>query len=141
MKTAAYKRILAWCAKVVCLVVILAGCGNMGVTAGGESGSGMIVAGVGTGGTGVVKSANGGVSAPSTDYSGAMVFLDINNNRLPDPDEPFAYTDQNGSYVLQTDAANLTVYPLLLQAIAGVTMEKATGRAVAEGFVTLLVQQ
>ena len=141
MKTApSFARCLTWYGKLICLVaaLALAGCGGTTMSSDGStSGSGTIVAGVGTGGTGVVRS-----SAPATSNSvlvGAIVFLDTNNNQLPDGGEPFAYTDQDGAYTLQANPADLAAYPLLIQAVAGATVDKTTGQPLTEGFVAPLI--
>jgi hypothetical protein len=117
-------------------IMALAGCGAAGSSA--ESGSGTIIGGVGIGGTGVVRASLLSTTAGTSALSGAIVFLDTNNNHLSDPDEPFAFTGQNGSYTLQADAAALAAYPLLLQAIAGATIDTTTGQPVPAGFVMQL---
>jgi hypothetical protein len=123
------------------LALILAGCGSGSITtSGGESGSGTIVSGVGTGGTGVVRASQPAPLTGITGLVGAIVFLDINDNQQADLDEPFAYTDQNGSYSLQADPAALAQYPLLLKAVAGVTIDKATGQMAANGYIVPLGQ-
>lgn len=137
--TPSFARCLTWYGKLVCLVAVLAlaGCGGATMSSdGSSSGGGTIVAGVGTGGTGVVRS---GAPATSSVLVGAIVFLDTNNNQLPDGDEPFAYTDQDGNYVLQADPADLAAHPLLIQAVAGATVDKTTGQPLAEGFVAPLI--
>lgn len=119
---------------------LLAGCGDLSATSSnGESGGGMIISGVGTGGTGVVKSA---LQAPVTDTGliAAVVFRDRNGNRLHDQDEPFAITGQDGSCSLLPDPADGTEHPLLLQTVAGVTVVKATGQVVTGSTVIDLAQ-
>lgn len=128
----------AWYATVVCLVVgiTLAGCGDGSLTTG-SGGSGTIIAGVGTGGTGVIKSSLTESSA-ATGLIGAVVFLDKNGNMLPDPDEPTAVTDQDGVYQLTSDAAEASSYPVLIQAVAGKTILKATGQVVTDSSIVRL---
>lgn len=135
--TPSFARCLTWYGKLICLAaaVALAGCGNTGMYT--DSGSGTIVAGVGTGGTGVVRSSAS--ASTSSVLVGAIVFLDTNNNQLLDGGEPFAYTDQDGAYTLQVSPADLAAYPLLIQAVAGATVDKATGQPLAEGFVAPLI--
>lgn len=133
-----------WRLLAVCLLCsfVLAGCGgDIGLTAdgGGTSGGGLIVGGIGTGGTGVVRASTAEPVADS-EFAGAVVFVDKNGNRLPDPDEPFAITDQNGNYALQADAAQITAYPVLLQAIEGKTVVRATGQVVTATSVMELRQ-
>lgn len=128
----------------VCLLCsfVLAGCGGeIGLTAdgGGTSGGGLIVGGIGTGGTGVIRSSAAEPVAGSA-FIGAVVFVDKNGNRLPDPDEPFATTDQDGNYALQADAAEIAAYPVLLQAKEGTTIVKATGQVVTSTYVVELKQ-
>lgn len=141
MNTApSFARCLTWYGKLICLIaaLALAGCGGATMSSDGStSGGGTIVAGVGTGGTGVVRSSAS--ASTSSILVGAIVFLDTNNNQLPDGDEPFAYTDQDGSYTLQIDPAQLAAYPLLIQAVAGATVDKTTGQPLAEGFVAPLI--
>ena len=142
MNTApSFARCLTWYGKLICLIaaLALAGCGGATMSSDGStSGGGTIVAGVGTGGTGVVRSSAS--ASTSSILVGAIVFLDTNNNQLPDGDESFAYTDQNGSYSLQADPAALAQYPLLLKAVAGVTIDKATGQIAANGYIVPLGQ-
>ena len=128
----------------VCLLCsfVLAGCGGeIGLTAdgGGTSGGGLIVGGIGTGGTGVIRSSTAEPVADSA-FAGAVVFVDKNGNRLPDPDEPFAITDQDGNYALQADAAQIAAYPVLLQVIEGKTVVRATGQVAAATSVVELRQ-
>ena len=132
----------SWYAVGTCLVALLflSGCGGEIGTAtssisSGSSGGGVIIGGVGTGGTGVVKSV---LKEPVTGniLISAVVFVDKNGNRLPDPGEPSVVTDQEGSYTLPADAAELAAYPLLMQAIAGTTIVKATGQVVTSSYVT-----
>ena len=141
MKTApSFARCLTWYGKLICLVAALAlvGCGGATMSSDGStSGGGTIVAGVGTGGTGVVRSSAS--ASTSSVLVGAIVFLDTNNNQLLDGGEPFAYTDQDGAYTLQVSPADLAAYPLLIQAVAGATVDKATGQPLAEGFVAPLI--
>jgi hypothetical protein len=137
----AFRAVQGIIAVSLAVVATLAGCGEMSMTtdAGSISGGGTIISGVGTGGTGVIKTA---ASLPDTGTGliGAIVFLDTNNNRLADADEPFAYTDQNGSYTLQLDPAEAAAYPLLLQAVAGATINKATGQVITSSSIVALGQ-
>jgi hypothetical protein len=137
----AFRAVQGIIAVSLAVVATLAGCGDMSMTtdAGSISGGGTIIAGVGTGGTGVIKTA---ASLPDTGtgFIGAIVFLDTNNNRLADADEPFAYTDQDGKYTLQLDPAEAAAYPLLMQAVEGTTINKATGLPVSSTSVVVLGQ-
>lgn len=122
-------KILAAC---LLLAAAFAGCGGeIGLSgdSGGTSGGGLIIGGVGTGGTGVIK-ASTAETAVDSGLIGAIVFQDKNGNRQPDPDEPSAITDQNGSYRLTLDSVEPAAYPLLIMAVAGKTIVKATGQMV-----------
>lgn len=122
-------------------VLVLVGCGNADFSAtDGQSGGGQIISGVGTGGTGVVKSSAPALITGNVNLIGAVVFLDKNSNRLPDAEEPCIFTDQDGRYTLQADADDLARYPLMLQAVAGATLQKTTGLPLDEGFVQPLPQ-
>lgn len=120
------------------VVLLASGCGDLGLT-GGESGGGTVISGVGTGGTGVVKAATR-ITAADSGLVGAIVFVDTNGNRLPDPGEPSAVTDRNGAFDLQLDTAEAASCPLLMQAIAGKTVIKATGLVVADSYIVQLEQ-
>lgn len=125
---------------------ILAGCGDLSATSmnssgsittgSAESGGGTIISGVGVGGTGVVKTGQSVQAAAETGLVDAIVFVDLNNNRQPDPDEPQARTDANGSYRLELGAGRAVTYPVLLQALAGLTRDRITGETVPETYVT-----
>ncbi len=131
-------------------LVALVGCGSgFGTTSSdsgtgvgsGTSGSGLIIGGVGSGGTGVVRvAAQPAVTSGSAGYSGAIVFLDENGNGLLDSGEPFAYSDAAGGYTLAVDPALAAGYPLLLETVAGATVDLATGRTVDAARVTTLRQ-
>ena len=144
------KKIVTAAALLVCCLtagLVLWGCGNTTLSgadasgAGGFSGGGTIIAGVGTGGTGVIKSSLAASPSGRCGLIGAVVFLDTNSNRQHDPDEPFAYTDQNGAYTIQVSQADLAAYPLLVQAVAGSTIDMATGQTVSSGYIAPLDQQ
>ncbi len=111
------------------------GCGSGLTTA--ESGSGVIVGGVGTGGTGVIKASLPGAT-PDSCLVKAVVFADKNGNRQLDDGEPNATSDANCGYTLTLDPAEAGQYPLLVMAIAGVTLDKATNRPVSESYVVEL---
>jgi hypothetical protein len=92
-----------------------------------------IIAGCGSSGTGSGTSAS--VSNPAsltTSISGkvadgylvgATVFLDKNGNYQLDSGEPTATTDQNGSYTLKVDPADVGKYPVVALATAGQTYD------------------
>lgn len=111
------------------VVGLLSACGDVGLNtadSGGINGSGQIIAGVGTGGTGIIKVAQ--AARCNTGLVGGLVFLDQNGNRQPDPQEPFAYTDQKGYFSLRTSDAALRESALLIMAIEGTTTDMATGQ-------------
>ena len=119
----------------VAVLALAAGCGDVMLTSdSGSSGGGQIIGGIGSGGTGVVRTAML-KPAEGTGLIDAVVFMDKNGNRLPDADEPFATTDQDGNYVLQAVSTDVASYPLLLQAVAGRTVVKATGEVVSGSYV------
>lgn len=129
------------------LLTALLGCGNMDIsgTSGGSSpgvgggGGGIIVGGVGTGGTGIVKSS---VVTQKNDgtilFAGALVFYDLDRNGRPDGDEPFAHTDAQGSYTLDLPPGAPPDTPLLLKVIAGTTVNLASGQVVPETLTTVV---
>lgn len=121
------------------VMAFVAGCGDVSSSTGSSvgsstiGGSGMIVAGVGTGGTGVVTSASAD-SYVAPVLVGAIVFMDKNGNRQPDADEPSVLTDSDGNYTMPSDAG-ATTGTLLMQAVAGSTIVKATGQMVTESYI------
>jgi len=124
------------------VMAFVAGCGDVSSSTGSSAGStvggsGMIVAGVGTGGTGVVTSASADTYVAPV-LIGAIVFMDKNGNRQPDADEPSVLTDSDGNYTMPSDAAGATTGTLLMQAVAGSTIIKATGQVVTESYIVEL---
>ena len=113
--------------------------GGGGSTPGGGtiSGGGIIIGGVGTGGTGVVKSsALAAIAMPggSTGFAGAIVFIDSNRNSRLDADEVFAYTNGQGGYTLPAAAGAPPDAQFMISAVAGATIDLATGQVVQESF-------
>lgn len=99
--------------------------------------------GVGTGGTGGTRNPGNGNTA-TTSVSGkvadgllanATVFLDKNGNYQPDRDEPTTATDQNGSYTLVVDSADMGRYPIVAVATRGITVDKGTGLTVPNSYL------
>lgn len=100
-------------------VALLAGCG-----AGGNS----VSAGVGTGGTGSLAKITG--YAADGYLVNATTFLDRNGNYRLDEGEPSTFTDGNGAFTLDVDPADIGKCPIVVLAMAGVTVDKDTGTAV-----------
>ena len=55
--------------------------------------------------------------------SNAVVFLDLNENGFLDEDEPSTLTDENGNYSILASNADLNKFPIVVQAIAGSTVD------------------
>lgn len=140
-------------ASALLLLLILVSCGNMDISAAGNTGStgggspstgggGVIVGGIGTGGTGVVKAAATPAALTGVvPFASAVVFHDLNRNGLLDNGEPFAQTDPQGSYTLGPPPGMPSDTPLLLKVIAGTTVNLATGQLVSETSTTIVTEQ
>ena len=55
--------------------------------------------------------------------SNAVVFLDLNENGFLDEDEPSTLTDESGGYSILASNADLNKFPIVVQAIAGSTVD------------------
>lgn len=102
----------AWRLKAICFIyaALITGCGQT------------TTAGVGTGGTGsVAKTVSGTVADGYLAF--ATVFLDKNNNDQLDENEVPTQTDENGSFTLSIDSADIGNYPIVAHAIAGTTYD------------------
>jgi len=88
------------------------------------------------GGGGSSPSAGPGPSGPSTtsNYSGvvldgylsnARVFLDLNGNGQYDSGEPSATTNSNGAYTLNATSAQISSNAIIVNAIAGTTVDQS----------------
>lgn len=108
------KRVIV--AVLIPMAVTIAGCGG-----GGSAGSPATTAISGTVADGYL--------------SGAEVFLDKNGNYQWDGGEPMTTTDANGAYRMTVSAADASMYPIVVRAIAGTTIDKDTNTAVANGYV------
>jgi hypothetical protein len=101
-------------------VVLLSGCGDPQL------------AGVGSGGTGVVTVAKASYTAtleasPVGGYLiNAVVFLDKNGNYHADADEPYAITGVDGTALIEAPATDLARYPVVVAALKGVAIDSAT---------------
>ncbi|MBW4054672.1 MAG: hypothetical protein HIU83_04605 [Proteobacteria bacterium] len=98
-----------------------------------------IIAGCGggsDGGSGVIPTSNTISGKVADGYlSGAEVFLDKNGNYQWDSGEPKTTTDGNGAYNMTASAADAAMYPMVVHAIAGVTIDKDTNTAVTNSYV------
>jgi hypothetical protein len=66
---------------------------------------------------------------------GAIVFLDKNNNKVLDPDEPCAVTDASGTYVVSNvTLADLLTYPVVVRVLA-TAIDRGTGKAVGKEYI------
>lgn len=110
------------------------------ITGCGVSSGGGVTAGVGTGGTGSVAKTISGTVADGY-LINATVFLDKNSNDQLDMNEPSTQTDGNGAYTLTIDPADVGVYPIVAQAIKGVTIDKDTNQAIAYGFLLFMPKE
>jgi hypothetical protein len=57
----------------------------------------------------------------------AVVFLDLNGNKVLDPGEPQTTTGADGRYNLQVAAADADQYPVVAQIVPGQTVDEDTG--------------
>ena len=56
-------------------------------------------------------------------YLTQLYFLDLNENGFLDEDEPSTLTDENGGYSILASNADLNKFPIVVQAIAGSTVD------------------
>lgn len=120
----------AWWLLAACFITaaVVAGCGQS------------TIAGVGTGGTGsVAKPVSGNVADGY--LINAAVFLDKNGNDQLDTGEPTTTTDENGAYTLTIDSADIGKFPIVAHAVKGVTIDKDTNQAVANGYILSLPKE
>ncbi len=120
-----YKRFSYFCCGLALL--LLCACGGGG---GGDSTSGS-------------KTADSGGSSLST-LSGtvadgylrnARVFLDRNNNRLYDNGEPMAMSGAGGAFSLEVNPGDGELYPVVVDVIAGQTVDEDTGLTVTQSYL------
>ena len=64
----------------------------------------------------------------------AKVCLDLNLNRTCDSDEPSAYTDKDGKFIFMVKKSKVGSSPIIVEAIAGKTIDKDTAKTVANSF-------
>jgi hypothetical protein len=100
-------RLLPIISSIIIGVVVVA-CGGGGGGGGGSSTSNLINA------SGVAIDGN---------LSKATVFLDLNNNGVLDAGEPSTTSNNDGTYTLSATQSQLSSYPVVVQAIAGTTID------------------
>lgn len=65
----------------------------------------------------------------------AQVFLDRNLNHVYDQGEPMAYSDQGGHYSLEVEAGDGDLYPVVVNVVAGQTVDQDSGLFAEESYV------
>ena len=66
--------------------------------------------------------------------SNAFVFLDLNNNGTFDSGEPNTYTDSKGKYTLQATQSQMSTSSVVIQAIAGTTIDLDSNTLVSKSY-------
>ncbi len=111
-------------------LLLLAACGGGGGGGGGEStpssGSG--------GGSGPASATNISGKVADGYLSGARVFLDRNNNRAYDNGEPTTTSGPSGAYSLDVNLGDGDLYPVVVDVIAGETIDEDDGLPVAQDY-------
>lgn len=112
------------------IALSLAACG------GGDSSSGNSNGGGSTdGGTTTPTQASLTGKAADGYLEGALVCLDVNENKACDSGEPSATTDENGAYTLNATQTEIDASPLLVEVIAGTTIDSDfPGVAIEKGY-------
>ncbi|MCK4501627.1 MAG: hypothetical protein KAU22_01240, partial [Desulfuromonadales bacterium] len=94
--------------------------------------------------SGTSRTADDGSSAIVTTLTGtvadgyltaAQVFLDRNGNRVYDNGEPMAQSTTGGAYTLEVNPGEGELYPVVVQVVAGQTVDEDTGVAVTNGYL------
>ncbi len=67
--------------------------------------------------------------------SDAQIFLDRNLNRSYDQGEPMTYSDEGGFYSLEVEAGEGDLYPVVVNVVAGQTIDQDNGLYVEEGYL------
>lgn len=67
--------------------------------------------------------------------AGAQVFLDINGNKLADPDEPQTVTGSGGRYSLEVPAGQEALYPVVARAEQGRTVDEEDNATLADDYI------
>ncbi len=65
----------------------------------------------------------------------ARVFLDRNNNRIYDNGEPTAQSTTGGVYTLNVSPGEGELFPVVVQVIAGQTVDEDTGTSVVNSYL------
>ena len=65
----------------------------------------------------------------------ARVFLDRNNNRLYDNGEPMAMSTAGGAFSLEVNPGDGDLYPVVVEVIAGQTIDEDTGLTVSQSYL------
>ena len=94
--------------------------------------------------SGTSKTADDGSSAAVATLTGtvadgylrnAQVFLDRNKNRVHDNGEPMAQSTSGGAYTLEVNPGEGELYPVVVQVIAGQTVDEDTDMPVANDYL------
>ena len=94
--------------------------------------------------SGTTKTADDGGTSVVTTLTGivadgylrdARVFLDRNNNRVYDNGEPTAQSATGGAYSLDVNPGDGDLYPVVVQVVAGQTVDEDTGAPVAHSYL------
>lgn len=109
-------------------LLLLSACGGGG--GGGDAASGTKTA---DSGGAAVTTLNGTVADGY--LRDARVFLDRNANRLYDNGEPTTMSTAGGAYTLEVNPGEGDLYPVVVQVIAGQTIDEDSGLAVAESYL------
>ena len=93
---------------------------------------------------GTSRTADSGSSAVITTLTGtvadgyltdAQVFLDRNGNRVHDNGEPMTQSMSGGAYTLEVNPGEGELYPVVVQVVAGQTIDEDTGVPIANGYL------
>ncbi len=87
--------------------------------------------------TGTVPAAGSSISGFVADgyLADARVFLDRNLNRSYDDGEPMTMSGSDGSYTLTVNAGDGDIYPVLVDVIAGQTIDQDNGLFIEDSYV------
>ena len=98
----------------------------------------LVLTGCGGGDDGDTTSVSGGQVVTGYAMDGylqsATAFLDLNNNGRLDSGEPTATTDADGKFSFTANAADLVKAPVVVIAVAGVTIDKDTNATVDQTY-------
>ena len=91
----------------------------------------------GSGGTGSTSTATLSGQAADGYLSNALACLDINTNDVCDADEPSDTTDAEGNFSFDASESDIAEYPVVVEAIAGQTIDSDNPGVAIEGDFTL----